>query len=473
MKLTNAIQEALLAILCYKSEGASLVEVCVPPQHFDPIFADVAEAAINFRREFKTVPGDTTLDLVESLGRRFPDRKKLYQRLLRSLEQTRENVVPEYVLKQASAFAQYQKLRRGLKAAFDEMEKPEPDVAAAQGILAAAIKNDDVQLFDPGLKVLQDPARALRFLQRDEFDVFPTGIREIDRVGFGPIRKGLHLLIGISGKGKSWWLLHLVKHALLRNLRAVYITLELPEQMISQRMMMSWFAITKRQMEVIRCKLKRNKAGRWIDTEEIALEGRPSFSDPNIEDLLRKRIDRFKHKPSPIVKEFPTKGIDVAGIEAYLDMLESTESVIPDLVCVDYPDLIASKIRERRFAIEDIYQRLRGIAMERNIALAVVSQASGKKYENKKLITTAGATEGYEGKIGTSDIVLTFNRTMQEEERHLARLYAAKGRTDLDSFMVLISQAYEIGAFCTDSAYVSGKEYWQKLEGDEDDDGSE
>ena len=120
---------------------------------------------------------------------------------------------------------------------------------------------------------------------------------------------------------------------------------------------------------------------------------------------------------------------------------------------------------EERFAIKRLYERLRGIAVKKNIAIATATQTN-KSGASAKLVTEKDSTESYT-KIAISDYVLTYSQTLEEHKLGFARLFTDKGRDDAAKFLVLISQAYGVGQFLLSSSllddnyesYIKGSDY--------------
>lgn len=461
MQLTQATQESLVALLCLDPEGAPLVESLVPLRFYDPIFHEFAEEAVRYRREFKRVPGEHTLDLLHSLTRKDKKREALYKALFDSIQETFKGLNREYVLKQATLFIRYQAVKKGVAKALEALEKPgEASVLEAEAALASAAKVTS-EGFDPGTFLL-DAKRSLGFLNQDH-TAFHTGIKELDEAGLGAARKRLHVFVGLAGAGKSWWLVHLAKFAMMQRLKVLYVTLELDELEVSQRLIQSLFSVGKREAEHYRTLLEIKKG--VIEGHKILeILKRPNLQNPKIADFLRKKLSDVPHKNPILVKQFPTGSLSPRELVAYLDALESYSKFVPDLILVDYADLMSpdEKFHEYRHAIGDIYKKLRGIAVERNIAIATASQSNRQGYK-AKLITAENTAEDF-SKIATADIVLTYNQTPMENELKLARLYVAKARTDADKYQVLISQAYSIGNFCIES-WPMATNYFKFVEG--------
>jgi hypothetical protein len=147
--------------------------------------------------------------------------------------------------------------------------------------------------------------------------------------------------------------------------------------------------------------------------------------------------------------------------EAYLDGLERLHKFVPDVVIIDYPDLMELKGNDQRIAIGNNNKMLRGIAVKRNHAQLVLSQ-SNRESAKSKLVDTTHASEDW-SKIATADQVFTYSQTPAEKKLGLGRLFAAKTRDEEGSFVTLMTQAYGMGQFCIDSCFLSS-EYWDYLE---------
>jgi replicative DNA helicase len=310
---------------------------------------------------------------------------------------------------------------------------------------------------------MSDTDRSLGFLNTQVHASMPTGIASIDEANLGPARKRLHLMIGLPKKGKSWWLVHLAKQAFKHRLRTVYITLELDQDEVCQRLVQAIFSVSKRKAVQQVGKFETDEHGKFVDYDMEALKRRPSFEDANIATKLTQRMDGMKRRTPVIVKEFPTGYLTAAELERYLDSLEAT-TMVPDLVLIDYPDLMEVDSSNYRIDVGNLYKRIRGMAVKRNLAIAVVSQAN-REAGRARVITSENVAEDY-SKIATADAVFTYNQTEEEKELGLARIFVARARTGGDGFMVIVSQAYAIGQFALDSARFEPR-YWEAVGGDD------
>ncbi len=161
-----------------------------------------------------------------------------------------------------------------------------------------------------------------------------------------------------------------------------------------------------------------------------------------------------------VVKQFPTGSLTISGLQAYLDLLESTCDFVPDLLLVDYADLMYVDERDYRIGIGQLYKHLRGIAVERDFAIATASQAN-RGGVGAVHITERNVAEDF-SKIATADTIITFNQTVEEKRLGLARLHVANSRDDGDNITVLITQNYTRGQFVIQSALMQPV-YWDNF----------
>lgn len=459
MKLSGAVQEALLALVLYDKEGAHEARITVPSKYFDPFYSDIAEEAHAYLDRYGEPAGTHTLDIFNSITVRDPDKSDFYKRIQKSLLKTRVGINREYVLEQARVFVRHQQLKRALSGAARFLQQDtEKGVVEAETLLSKTLDSNH-NGYHLGIQ-LQNPDQALRFLERDFQESFRTGIPALDERGLGPARKRLHVILGRSGHGKSWSLAHLAKHALLGRLRVLYVSLELSEEEVSQRLIQNFFSVSKRD-EIVSCyRFQQDEEGRFISLEERPLQAKLNLEDPDIRAHLVNRLERIENRPPLVVRQFPTGGLTIAELESYLHVLEVKWGMIPDILLLDYADLMSLDRKNYRVDLGDIYKKLRGMAIKRNMAVVTASQVN-RSSKSSKWIGAEDIAEDY-SKVATADVVISYNQTKEEQERNLARLYVVKGRMDRSRFGIVISQNYSAGQFCLDSAKMDDS-YWDSV----------
>lgn len=462
-RLSGALQENILSLLCFDDKNCKIVRAAVTPQLFESsVFREVVGHAIDFIDNYGEAIKDHLPDHLEGILKGDDARKaETYRRLIENLYLSRDSVNGDYVISQLHKFVRLQSFKSALLKAVEAAEDGRIDQAELE--MQKGMANQAVA-FEPGLSLSSAEAVG-SILDNPEEEGFDIGIEELDRNGIIPRRKELHMLIAPRGKGKSWWITHCAKQALLQRWSVVIITLEMSEKRYAARMLQTFFSISRRQAEVTVTRLQVDKENNLNGMIRERIE-RMTMQDDDIRSVLMAKAKReFRRRPPFIIKEFPTSGLNLAGLKAYLDGLERFQKFTPDLICVDYPDLMETDSKNLRIDLGKLVAGLRGLAVERNAAMVVVSQGN-RESETATTVTASMAAEDI-SKLATADIVLTYSQTPAEKALGLARLLVDKARNEDSKMSVLITQAYSIGQFCLDSVRLKS-DYWDMMEEQEE-----
>lgn len=473
-RLSGALQENILTLLCFDKEFCKVVRASLTHRLFDSaVFREVAGIAIDFIDKFKEPVADHLPDHLEHILKGEDKRKATsYKRLLDNLYTAKDGINGEYVLSQLHKFVRGQTLKSAIKAAVEAMEDGRVDDAAVE--MQKGLKAE-INVFEPGTN-LADPLQSLRFLDVVEKPL-RTGVEALDRFDVGPARKTLMLVTGPTNKGKSWWLMQIGKYAMLQRQIVVHITLEMSEEKTTQRYLQMMFAVTKDEGGARVPRLTGNgNTVQSVDFEELDL---PSLQDHDIRKVLTTQIQRrLARRAAFKVKKFPSGGLTVPMLKAYLDGLERHEGIVPDVLIIDYAELmfLGADPGQKRENIGSLYVSLRGIADERNCAVVTASQVN-RTGIGKMTSDETDLSEDL-SKAFTVDTMVTYNQTRLEQKMGLARLFVAKNRDGAAGMTALITQAYSMGQFCLDSVLMSS-DYMDSISGrgrasaDADDDDKE
>lgn len=455
-KLSGALQENLLTLLCFSDTSSQLVRNSVEPELFtSQVYRDILERVYDYLDRFKRPPKEHLADLLEDVLRKGNPQSELYEQIILAANETKDNINDEYVLGQLDTFIRQQRMKVGIVQASQLIT--EGDLDQAEVVLEAALRSR-LQLFRPGL-TLRDVLKELR-TGDDRHEVINLGIPEIDKRRLGPGRKELHLFIGPPGRGKSWYLGHITKRALMQRLRVAVVTLEMSEKSWGVRLLQGLFAITRREGVVLYSKMERDKLGRLIGLDQTKLRKVMAFTDDATIRRISEKLDSFEGRLNLFIREFPTRGLTMHGLRAYLDALERMQRFLPDLLVLDYADLMKLDPKNYRLELGTLYQDLRGLAVERNMMLATASQAN-REGAGARLVLDTHTAEDF-SKIGTTDCAITYSQTPAERQLGLARLFVSKGRSEEDRFTILITQSYATGQFCLDSIRMVDS-YWDQI----------
>jgi replicative DNA helicase len=141
---------------------------------------------------------------------------------------------------------------------------------------------------------------------------------------------------------------------------------------------------------------------------------------------------RAKVKGRLWVKEFPTKGATVQTIRSYIQRLQATKNFTPDVLVLDYADLMRGSrgYADKRFELEGNYEELRALAQEFNM-VAVTADQTNRSGLDQEIVSISQIGESY-AKATVCDLIMTVSRTMEDKQQNTGRLFIAKSRLGKD-----------------------------------------
>lgn len=445
MKLSNqALEEAVLALLCFSPEYANIVALRIQNA---TLFSNqtnqkLAETSLAYIQKYSTAPNGQLSYILENDLVRGEQGKLLSQELTLLQKQITE-INPEFIVEQLDTFIETQRLQKSLQDSMDLLDQGQ--IKEAKETLYR-----QVTLPTKGTSgiILNDPRQALRFLdiiEEDEF--FTSGIEVFDRRRIRPARKTLTFMIAPTGKGKTWWMVDVGKGAWQHHKKVLHITLELSEEKTARRYIQSIFSLTASEAQQVNIpRFQRNEQG-FVTSIDVYQLARESVLTKRRE--IFDKLEKMNSYPQFMIKEFPPSTLSIEHLYLYLDSLKQENGFEPDEIIVDYADLMKIDAESLRIDTGRLYRELRGMGVSRNAAMISASQGN-KESEDAKLVGLKNAAEDW-SKAGTADNVFTFSQTPQEFRAGLARIYAAKCRDAADRIIAVISQAYPFGQFCLDS----------------------
>lgn len=450
-----SLQENLLVLLCYSEEHCKFIRNVAEIDHFDGILRDFAHRVYRYIDDYKEPPKDHIADLFEDILTDGEESKRsAYQRVLVSLIEAKDSISSKYTIDKLDKFVRLQNLKSGIMEAASKLQQGGEDAAEEAEVILQGRMKKRLTAFDPGLSL--DNIEPILAKLKEQSETLPTGIRELDNVGLGPIIKGIHLFVAPPKAGKTTWLVQLGRSALMHGYRVCHVTLEMSEAHMAQRYLQAMCGIAKHPTDIRFPTFSVDQLGRIDGIEIKQIAPKVTFEDSDIDEKIIQKVSKWKrHQRRLLIKQFPTGQLSIRGLEAYLDRIEESLSFRPDLLILDYADLLQVKsVEHYRIALGEVYKQLRGIAVEREIAIATASQSNREGAKRRKVTETEVAEDF--SKIATADCVVTYNQTPQERMLNLARVFVAAARHDMDKFEICISQNYAMAQFARDSVRLRG-----------------
>ena len=298
----------------------------------------------------------------------------------------------EFVQSQTLDFCKNQSLKSAILESVDLLDNKDYDgiKSIIDEAMKAGTERDIGQDYITSLDLrLEASARATT---QTPWDV----INDIMDGGLGEGELGV--IVAPAGIGKSWTLQALGAGALKTDKTVVHYTLELNENYVGLRYDSIFTGVTTANIKYYK------------------------------EDV-KSKIEKLPGKL--LIKYFPTKAASVQTIGSHLKQIELS-GIKPDVVLVDYADILmpTGNFREKRHAIGNIYEDLRGLAGELEVPIWTASQANRSALE-EDVIGADKVAEDY-SKVMTADFVMSMSRKVEDKIANTGRFHVIKNRFGVD-----------------------------------------
>jgi len=220
---------------------------------------------------------------------------------------------------------------------------------------------------------------------------------EFDLEYFNKITKGglpnktLNIALAGTGVGKSLFMCHMASSVLLQGRNVLYITMEMAEEKIAERIDANLLNIPIQDL---------------TDLPEVMFETK-------INNLAKKTQGKL------IIKEYPTASAHSGHFKALLNELALKKSFRPDIIFIDYLNICASSRYRGNSTVNSysyikaIAEELRGLAVEANVPILSATQTTRSGYSSSDVDLT-DTSESF-GLPATADLMFALISTEELE----------------------------------------------------------
>ena len=313
----------------------------------------------------------------------------------------------EYVKEEFSKFCKNQQLKKALLNSVDLLKAGDFD--GIKFLVESALKaGQDKNIGHEYNKDIESRFRE------DARKTIPTPWERINDLLQGGLGNGdFGLIFGNPGGGKSWSLVALGGYAVRMGYNVLHYTLELGEDYV----------------------------GRRYDA---------FFTNTPVDKILKNRDKVEEVIPELpgelIIKEFPTGRATMSTIESHIRKVTDL-GVKPDLVIIDYVDLLSTRKRtaDRKGEIDDIYTSTKGLARELDIPIWSVSQVN--RAGAKDDVIEGDKAAGSYDKIMITDFCMSLSRKAKDKVNGTGRFHVMKNRYGMDGLTFGVKADTSTGHF--------------------------
>ncbi len=232
------------------------------------------------------------------------------------------------------------------------------------------------------------------FYHRDE-DRIPFDIEFFNKITKGGVpNKTLNIALAGTGVGKSLYMCHVAANALTDGRDVLYITMEMAEERIAERIDANLLNVPIDQLD---------KLSKDMFTTKVA-------------DIARKTTGKL------IIKEYPTGAAHSGHFRALLNELKLKRQFEPDIIFIDYLNICSSsRMKGLGGAINTysyvkaIAEELRGLAVEYDVPIFSATQTTRSGFSNSD-VGLEDTSESF-GLPATADLMFALISTEELEQK--------------------------------------------------------
>tara|TARA_B100001123_G_scaffold167973_1_gene193327 strand:+ start:1467 stop:2873 length:1407 start_codon:yes stop_codon:yes gene_type:complete len=372
-------ESLILENLIHNGNYSSVIGVFLKPEYFKDnnekiIFTEIQKHIAEYNKP----------PTIESLSVKLEKRNDLNEatfnkceELLKTYKQKTDD--EEWLVQETEKWAKDQAVYNGIVESISILEGKEKQKSkdAIPEILTEALAISlDTSI---GHSYLEDGDDRWEFYHKKESKI-PFEMVMLDKITNGGISpKTLTVLLGGTGVGKTLVKTHFASQYMKQGLDVLYITMEMAEERIAER-------IDANLMD--------------IDIGDLHIIPRDSF---------QKKLDKL-NIGRLIIKEYPTAGAHVGNFRALIRELKIKKDFTPKVIILDYLNICASS-RVKWAAnmntyiyIKSIAEEVRGLAVECNVPIITSSQLNREGYGSSDPDLT-NTSESF-GLPATADLML-------------------------------------------------------------------
>jgi archaellum biogenesis ATPase FlaH len=280
------------------------------------------------------------------------------------------------------------------------------DEKRATGAIPSILSDALAVSFDNhiGHDYLQDYEERYEFYHQTE-EKIPFDLDFFNKITKGGLpNKTLNIALAGTGVGKSLFMCHVASSILLQSKNVLYITLEMAEEKIAERIDANLLSVDIQQLDQL-----------------------PKMMfDSKVNKIAKKTQGQL------IIKEYPTASASVGHFRALLNDLALKKSFKPDIIFIDYLNICASS-RYSKLGnvnsysyIKAIAEELRGLAVEANVPIVSATQTTRSGYGSSDVDLT-DTSESF-GLPATADLMFALISTEELEEINQIMVKQLKNR---------------------------------------------
>ena len=351
------LEQAILKNLVYNEEYLRKVLPFLKPEYFsDRTEKTIFNEITSFTETYNTTPAIEAISIaVKERNTLTDDEVEKCQTYIKEIESNKETSTEiQWLVDKTEKFCQEKAIYNAVLGSISILDGK--DKKNEKGSIPKILSDALAVSFDTtvGHDYLENSDERYEFYHRKE-ERIPFDLEYFNKITKGGLpAKTLNIALAGTGVGKSLFMCHVAAGAMVQGKNVLYITLEMAEEKIAERIDANLLNVT------------------LDDLIELP------------KDMYDKKVARVREKTTGklIIKEYPTASASTTHFRTLLNELNLKRSFVPDIIFVDYLNICCSSrikaganINSYTY-VKSIAEELRGLAVEHNVPIVSATQTT-------------------------------------------------------------------------------------------------
>ena len=395
--------------MIHNEEYCRKVVPFIKPEYFNDQFERiVAEEVLSFFTQYNK---PASLDILAiQIGKRKLHRDQIdgIEKYINDLDFKTDNET--WLLSNTESFCKKQAVYNAIIDSFEIIEGK--NAKFTEDAIPSMLSDALAVSFDSsiGHDYLEDFASRFEFYNRKE-EKLEFDLELFNKITKGGLpRKTLNMILAGTGVGKSLFMCHYASSVLMQGKNVLYITLEMAEERIAERIDANLLNMTMEELSKVDKDIYETRVGK----------------------IIKKTAGKL------IVKEYPTAAAHAGHFKSLLEELKMKRNFTPDAIVIDYLNICSSSRMKHGAGvnsytyIKSIAEELRGLAVEYNVPVLSATQTTRGGYDNTDVDLT-DTSESF-GLPATVDFMFALISTEELENLNQLMVKQLKNRYNDPSY---------------------------------------
>jgi replicative DNA helicase len=407
--MTAKLEKTILSNLIHNEEYCRKVVPFIKPEYFNDQFERiVAEEVLSFFTQYNKPASLDILAIQISKRKLHRDQIDGIEKYINDLDFKTDNET--WLLSNTESFCKKQAVYNAIIDSFEIIEGK--NAKFTEDAIPSMLSDALAVSFDSsiGHDYLEDFASRFEFYNRKE-EKLEFDLELFNKITKGGLpRKTLNMILAGTGVGKSLFMCHYASSVLMQGKNVLYITLEMAEERIAERIDANLLNMTMEELSKVDKDIYETRVGK----------------------IIKKTAGKL------IVKEYPTAAAHAGHFKSLLEELKMKRNFTPDAIVIDYLNICSSSRMKHGAGvnsytyIKSIAEELRGLAVEYNVPVLSATQTTRGGYDNTDVDLT-DTSESF-GLPATVDFMFALISTEELENLNQLMVKQLKNRYNDPSY---------------------------------------